>query len=149
MLYQFLQHNEMNQSYTYIYPLPLGLPSHSGHHRALSRIPCAIEYVLISSLFCTQYQQCLCGALPTFNGLPLSGGGRASHALIHSPSHSFTHFTLKAPSESSPLCESDIVLGEGYTGVNKIVSSLEELSLVGQTNIHGYIKACDKSLPEA
>lgn len=61
----------------------------------------------------------------------MSDGVRAPHALIHSPSHSFTHFTLKAPSGYPPLCESDIVLGDGYTGVNKIVSSLEELSLVG------------------
>ena len=29
---------------------PFGLPSHSGHHSALSRLPCAREYVLINSL---------------------------------------------------------------------------------------------------
>ena len=33
---------------TYIYPLPFGLPSHSGHHSALSRVPCAIQHVLIN-----------------------------------------------------------------------------------------------------
>ena len=27
----------MNQPYIYIYPLTSGLPSHSGHHSALSR----------------------------------------------------------------------------------------------------------------
>ena len=39
-----------------IYSLCFGLPSHSGYHRALSRVPCAIQYFLISSLFYTQYQ---------------------------------------------------------------------------------------------
>ena len=28
-----------------VYPLPFGLPSHSGHHRALSRVPCALQHV--------------------------------------------------------------------------------------------------------
>ena len=28
-----------------VYPLPIGLPSHSGHHRALSRVPCALQHV--------------------------------------------------------------------------------------------------------
>ena len=42
----------MNQSYIYTTcPLPFGLPSNSGHHRALSRVPCAVQYVLISHLF--------------------------------------------------------------------------------------------------
>ena len=30
-----------------------GFPSHSGHHSVLSRVPCAIQYVLISYLFYT------------------------------------------------------------------------------------------------
>ena len=34
-----------------IYPLSLGLPSHLGPHRALSRVPCAIQQMLISHLF--------------------------------------------------------------------------------------------------
>ena len=29
----------------FIYPLPLGLPSRSGHCRALSSVPCTIQYV--------------------------------------------------------------------------------------------------------
>ena len=33
------------------YPLFFGFPSHLGHHRALSRVPCAIWLVLISYLF--------------------------------------------------------------------------------------------------
>ena len=47
----------MFQLYVYIYPLLFGFPSHLGHHRALSRVPCAIQYVLISYLFYTQ--QCI------------------------------------------------------------------------------------------
>ena len=35
--------------HTYIHPLPFGLPSHSGHCSALSTIPCARQWVLISS----------------------------------------------------------------------------------------------------
>ena len=60
MLCQFRLYSKMNQPYIYIYPLPYGLPSHSGHHSALSRVPCAIQQVLISYLFYTQYQQCIC-----------------------------------------------------------------------------------------
>ena len=55
---QFLLYSKMNRPY--IYPLPFGFPSHSGHHRALSRVPCAIQKVLISYLLYTQYQQCIC-----------------------------------------------------------------------------------------
>ena len=36
----------MNQLYVYIYPLFFGFPSHLGHHRALSRVPRAIQQVL-------------------------------------------------------------------------------------------------------
>ena len=38
----------MNQPYLHIYALPFGLSTHSSHHRALSRAPCAIQYVLIA-----------------------------------------------------------------------------------------------------
>ena len=37
----------MNQLYVYIYPLVFGLPSHGGHHKAPSGVPCA------GSLCCT------------------------------------------------------------------------------------------------
>ena len=47
----FLLHSKVNQLYVYIYPLFLGFPSHLGHHRALSRAPCAIQSVLISYYF--------------------------------------------------------------------------------------------------
>ena len=54
----------MNQLYIYMYPLPFGFPSYSGHHSTLkvefpkkiknkSRIPCAIQQILISYLFYT------------------------------------------------------------------------------------------------
>ena len=37
--------------YIHVYLLFFGFPSHLCHHRALSRIPCIIQYVLISYLF--------------------------------------------------------------------------------------------------
>ena len=43
----------------YIYILFFRFPSHLGHHRAASGIPCATRQVLISYLFYMQYQQCL------------------------------------------------------------------------------------------
>ena len=60
MFCQFLLYSKVNQLYVYIYPLFFGFSSHLGHHSALSRDPCAIQYVLISYLFDTQYQQCIC-----------------------------------------------------------------------------------------
>ena len=54
---QFLLCSEVNELYVYIYPLLFGFPSHLGHHRALSRVPCALQQVLISYLFYTQ--QCI------------------------------------------------------------------------------------------
>ena len=39
-------------------PLCFGFPSHAGHHRALNRVPCAVQEVLISDLFYTQHQYC-------------------------------------------------------------------------------------------
>ena len=59
ILCQFLLYNKVNQLYVYIYPFFLGFPSHLGHHRVLSRVPCAIQQVLISYLFYTQCQQCI------------------------------------------------------------------------------------------
>ena len=57
MLCQFLLHSKMNNLCVYIYSLFCGFPFHLGHHRALSRVPCAIHQVLISYLFDTQ---CIC-----------------------------------------------------------------------------------------
>ena len=39
----FLLYSKVNQSYVCIYPLFFEFPSHLGHHRALSRIPCAMQ----------------------------------------------------------------------------------------------------------
>ena len=39
----------MNQPHIYIYSLPFGLPSHSGHHCVLSRVRCILQYVLIET----------------------------------------------------------------------------------------------------
>ena len=60
MLCQFPLYSKMNQLYIYTYPLFFGFPSHLGHHSALSRVPWAIQYVLISYLFYTWYKQCIC-----------------------------------------------------------------------------------------
>ena len=38
-------------------PPLFGFPFHLGHHRALNRVPCAIQQVLINYLYYTQYQQ--------------------------------------------------------------------------------------------
>ena len=57
MLCQFLLCSRVNQSHICIHPLIFGFPSHVGHQRALSRVPCAIQQVLISYLF--YMQQCI------------------------------------------------------------------------------------------
>ena len=41
----------MNQLFIYTHPLFFGFASHLGHHRALSRVPYASQYILISHLF--------------------------------------------------------------------------------------------------
>ena len=46
MLCSILLYSKANQPYTYIDPLFFGFPSHLGHQRALSRVPCAIQWVL-------------------------------------------------------------------------------------------------------
>ena len=43
----------VQQSESTICSLPFGLPSHSGHSSAVSRVLCAIQYVQISFLFYT------------------------------------------------------------------------------------------------
>ena len=42
----------------YIYPLPSGFPSHSVHHRVLSRVPCAIQQVPISIIIDLKKAEC-------------------------------------------------------------------------------------------
>ena len=41
----------VQQSESAMHPFFFGFPSHIGHHRALSRVPCALQKVLISYLF--------------------------------------------------------------------------------------------------
>ena len=59
VLCQFPLYSKVHQLYVYTYPLFCVFPSHLGHNRALSRVPCVIQYVLISYLF--HPQQCIRG----------------------------------------------------------------------------------------
>ena len=70
MLCQFLLYSEVNQLYVYIYPLFFGFPSHLGHHRALSRVPRALQQVLISYLFYTYCCTYVNPKLPIYPSLP-------------------------------------------------------------------------------
>ena len=47
MLCYFLLYNKVNQLPVYINPLFFVFLSHSGHHRALGRVTCTIQQVLI------------------------------------------------------------------------------------------------------
>ena len=51
--------------YIYIYPLFLGFPSHLGHHRTKSRVPCALQLVLTSYLLYLQQPTDSSLSLPT------------------------------------------------------------------------------------
>ena len=57
MLCQFLLYSKVNQLYIYMYPLFFRFYSHIGHYRVLSRVPSAIQQILISYLF--YIQQCV------------------------------------------------------------------------------------------
>ena len=57
MLCYFQVYTKVNQLNIYIYPLFFRFFSHIGHYRVLSRVPCAIQQVLISYLF--YIQQCV------------------------------------------------------------------------------------------
>ena len=69
-LCQCLLYSRVNQLYIYVYPLFFRFPSHLGHHRALSIVPCAIQQVLISYLFCIQQHICIIPNLPIHPTLP-------------------------------------------------------------------------------
>ena len=56
MVCQFLLHSKANQLYTSIQPLFFALTSHLHHWRALSKVPCVIQYVFINYVFYTNYQ---------------------------------------------------------------------------------------------
>ena len=72
MMCQFLLYSRMNQLYIHIYPLFFRFFSHIGHYRVLSRVPCAIEQLLISYLL--YIQQCVYDNpnLPIYPSPPLS-----------------------------------------------------------------------------
>ena len=55
-LCQFLLYGKVNLQYVYIHALFFGFTYYSGHHSVLRRGPCALQHVLISYLFYTQYQ---------------------------------------------------------------------------------------------
>ena len=72
----------MNQIYIYIYIylLPFGFLSHPGHHRALSRVLCATQYVLI----CYRFSACSTGDPSSIPGLGRSPGEGHSNSLQYS-----------------------------------------------------------------
>ena len=76
---QFLQSSKVNQFYAYVYPLFLGFPCHSGHRRALTRVPCAIPQVLTGYLFYMQQCKYVTLNLPTH---PTSSFCLGVHKLV-------------------------------------------------------------------
>ena len=59
LLYNIVLISKVKQQKYIRMPLLFGFPSHLGYHRALSRVPSAIEQVLTSYIFHTWYQQCI------------------------------------------------------------------------------------------
>ena len=51
MLCEFQVYSKVNQLYVYMYTLFFRFFSHLGHYRGLSRVPCAVQQVLIGYLF--------------------------------------------------------------------------------------------------
>ena len=66
-----------------IHRCPLGPPSHSGHHSALSRAPCATRYLLLSYLSHSQRQQCM--GFPGGSGIKNPGDPGSVPGLGRSP----------------------------------------------------------------
>ena len=69
-LCQFLLYSKVNQLYIYIYPLFFRFFSHIGHQTVLSRVPCAMQQVLISYLFYIQQCVYVNPNLPIYPSLP-------------------------------------------------------------------------------
>ena len=63
MLWWFQTHSKVTQPYIHMYPFSPNLPSHSGCHITLSRVPCAIHAVgpyplsILSIAVCTNWSQ--------------------------------------------------------------------------------------------
>ena len=53
MLCHFLLHSKANLLYVCIHPFLFGFLSHLGHHRALTRVPCAVQQLPISYILYT------------------------------------------------------------------------------------------------
>ena len=66
----FLLYGRVSEPYVYIYLLFFGFPSHVGYHRAPSRVPCAVEEALVSSLF-IHGDVCMKVPISQFIALPL------------------------------------------------------------------------------
>ena len=78
MLYQFQAYCKVNYLYMYIYPFFFRFFSHIGHYQVLSRVPWAIQQVLIRCLFSIEYCACVNLNLP----------------ICPPPTKKFTHFNL-------------------------------------------------------
>ena len=80
--------------YTCIYVPFFGFPSHLGHHRALSRVPCAVQSVLINLLYtwwlgfpdssAAKESACNAGDLGSIPGLGRSPGEKKDYLLQYS-----------------------------------------------------------------
>ena len=66
MLYQFQAYCKVNYLYIYIYPFFFRFLSHIGHYQVLSRVPWAMQQVLIRYLFYIEY----CVSTPIFQFVP-------------------------------------------------------------------------------
>ena len=80
----------MNQLYVYIYLLCFGFTAYLGHHRALSRVPGAVEEVLIITYFMYSVIVCIWGAslvAQTVKRLPAMRETRVQFlvCICHSP----------------------------------------------------------------
>ena len=125
MLCQFLLYSKVNQLYVYIYPLFFRFFSHVVYYRILSRVPCAIQQVLVDYLFYIQqfvyvkpelliYPSPKYGTLHEFACHPCAGG-----MLICSVSFQFQYMCCRSE-HSSFFFYNDIhhtyllaLLGEG------------------------------------
>ena len=68
----FLLYNKVSLLYVYIHPLCFGFPSHLGHHKVMSRVPCTIYYVLIQFSSVAQSCPTLCDPMNrNMPGLPV------------------------------------------------------------------------------
>ena len=77
MLFWFQVCSKVNHFYTYLYSLFFRFFAHIGHYRVLSRVPCAIQQILISYLFYIQ----ICVHISSWEITFLGGCARLSELL--------------------------------------------------------------------